>query len=333
MDERTIKPSMNVMQVVGVFKELNLKYDPTLVKKSDPRIKGAFVKVDFRNPSMTIESGGKDYGIEFYPIYTKRVKDGKLEDNPQFKQIKTIVDSYKSGETRVRANGRFSENVYASKDAQTGEYTVKSGTRILVPFSVSSNNVADEDSADGQLTGGIRSIKQGANANGETGRLNVEFYYIENSQTSDITAVPIQLVVPQDIADDFENLYSAGDCVRLDICLSARTVGTQHKSKRAFGNRESNVVEGYTVTEFVVFGGDEPLDEDSEYYVSTDEMKKLMSDRKIMEEALITDAKQKDANGGTEKKRGGIGNRASKMTDDSDDPFVDAGDSEEDSPF
>ncbi len=33
MDERTIKPSMNVMQVVGVFKELNLKYDPTLVKR------------------------------------------------------------------------------------------------------------------------------------------------------------------------------------------------------------------------------------------------------------------------------------------------------------
>ena len=93
------------------------------------------------------------------------------------------------------------------------------------------------------------------------------------------------------------------------------------------------MVEGYTVTEFVVFGGDEPLDEDSEYYVSTDEMKKLMSDRKIMEEALITDAKQKDANGGAEKKRSGIGNRASKMTDDADDPFVDAGDSEEDSPF
>ena len=87
-----IKRSVNKFQIVGSIDEINLKVDDSLVSKKNPKIKGAIVKADFKNPSVTIDVGGQTIGVDFYPTYKQREKDGKIEDNPRYKALETIMN-------------------------------------------------------------------------------------------------------------------------------------------------------------------------------------------------------------------------------------------------
>ena len=250
------------------------------------------------------------------PTYSQVVdkENGGLKDNPRFKALETVM-GYEKG-TRVIVNGSFAENGYVNKQ---GEWSSRTQVQS---FSISSSNVPTEDSTDGKISGIVKNIKEETVNDEETGRLLVELY----SVNYDGSVFPINLVVGEELASDFEDLYSKGDSVMLDVELKTKTVGAKKSdSKRAFGKRESKVVEGYTTVEISVFGGEEAIDDDeSQYKIDIDKFKKAMSDREVMINAKKEEARNGDSDT-TSKKGLGLGNRPSKVTEEDDvedDPFA-----------
>lgn len=316
-ETKNLSQSKNRVQIVGTIEEINLVYDEKRKNKNNPDIVGAIAKADTKSPAITIKANGEIYEVEIIPTYSqiedKETKE--LKDNPRFKALETVM-GYEKG-TRVIVNGSFAENGYVNKQ---GEWS--SRTQIQ-SFSISSSNVPAEDSTDGKISGIVKNIKEETVNDEETGRLLVELY----SVNYDGSVFPINLVVSEELASDFEDLYSKGDSVMLDVELKTKTVGAKKSdSKRAFGKRESKVVEGYTTVEISVFGGEEAIDDDeSQYYIDIDKFKKAMSDREVMINAKKEEARNGGSDNTTSKKGLGLGNRPSKVTEEDDvedDPFA-----------
>ena len=70
----------------------------------------------------------------------------------------------------------------------------------------------------------------------------------------------------------------------------------------------------FTVNEYSVFRGEEPFEEENEYFIDKADMKKAMQSREITIEQKIKDAKDK-ADKPKTTKSGGLGNKASKLSE------------------
>lgn len=348
-EEKEIEQSINRGQIVGVVAELNLE-----VIEKEVELKGAngnkkkvtckqVAKKDFKNPSVLVEvkprdeDGNERYtatiGVNFFPTNEKKLdENGKIIDNPRFKALLDIMDytpmsKDKENATRVKVDGNIIENGYAtSKDGgNTYEYV---SFPIINAFQMSSTSVPDEDSCDFELTGVIRTIKPEMitkNDNTEeTGRLLVEFYSFDRNGAT----YPIPLVVDTDLADDFKDNYEQGTSCKLFVEVLERQVGgNKVHVKKAFGSREAKITSGFSVTEFSVFSGDEPFEEENEYFVPMKLMKEAMTERQNVIDTTIADKKKKDKEGNSGTKKG-LGNRKPKVeetefedADDDDCPF------------
>lgn len=293
-----IKQSINNAQVVGTLKEMNLEE----VTK-EVTLKGAngvekkvtcqqIAKKEFKNPTFTIESKGMDIGVDFFPTNEKKLdENGNVVDNSNFKALKTVLENYvpkiKDSEnaTRVKVDGMLALNEYVDKN--TFEYK---GFPQVNGFRITSTNVPEEDTADCEISGIIRSIipeTKGEDAE-ETGRLKVELYTF-NKQAE---TTPFTFIVEQDLADDFNNFYEAGQSVKLYYEILTKQVGVKKPTTGGFGRRESKMVSGFSVTEYSVFRGDEPFDEENEYYIDVEDMKKALNERDIKIENMIKIAKE-----------------------------------------
>ena len=307
------KKSMNTVVIVGTLAEVgNLVYDKDVVNKNNDKLVGAITRADFKKPAFVVDVNGQKIGVNTVPIYKNKVdKDTKkIVENDRFKAFEKIM-TYEVG-TRVEIKGTI----------QIGSpYMGKNG--IVEPvsinmFSLSATSVGDEDYAEGKVSGYIKSIKPEVRGEDEdeTGRLIVDLWMYNDYDDS---VAPFTLVVEEDVADDFENTYSDGDNAVLDFDIVSKQVGGK-KSKTAFGKKESKIVGGFSVTEYSIFSGEAPMDDESEYYIDEDDFKKLFKAHKQKcEEA-------KNANKDEEKPKKGLGSARTSHVDDSDDdenPFDD----------
>ena len=293
-----IKQSINNAQVIGTLKEINLEE----VTK-EVTLKGAngvekkitcqqIAKKEFKNPTFIIECKGMDIGVDFFPASEKKLdENGNIVDNSNFKAMKTVLENYvpkiKDAEnaTRVKIDGMLANNEYVSKDT----YEYKAFPQIN-GFRITSTNVPEEDSADCEISGIIRSIipeTKGEDAE-ETGRLKVELYTF-NKQAE---TTPFTFIVEQDLADDFNNFYEAGQSVKLYYEILTKQIGAKKPTTGGFGRRESKMVSGFSVTEYSVFRGDEPFDEENEYYIDVEDMKKALNERDIKINNMIQKTKE-----------------------------------------
>lgn len=341
-----IKQSINRLQVVGTLAEINLEEitkevelrgaNGTTKKVTCQQIK----KKEWKNPSILVEVAPKDddgnvrytssIGIEFFPTAEKKLdENGNVVDNPRFKAMQTIMNDYipkvscKSDQTptRVKVDGSLMPNEYASsKDGK--EYEFHTFPQVNA-FQCTSTSVPDDDIAEGNISGVIRSIipeTKGEDAE-ETSRLKIELYSFDRNGTT----TPTTFMVEEDLADDFADLYEQGCSCKLDYEIIVKQVGGQKKVKSAFGRRDSKMVSGFEVTEYSIFSGQEPFEEENEYFVSMDDMKVAMKERENFIDQKIADAKANAKEDKGSAKKSGLGNRASKVkettTDDSDCPF------------
>lgn len=176
-------------------------------------------------------------------------------------------------------------NEYAStnKDPNGDFYSI---TQVMA-FGMTSSGVSDDDSADAEISGVIKSIAHEVRGDDETGRLNVELISFGYNGIAE----PFKFVVEEDLANDFESFYDLGASVKIYYEITTRQVGTvRTESSGGFGRRNAKIVSGYTVTEYSVFRGDEPFDEESEYYVDVDTVKNALQARDIMIANKIADA-------------------------------------------
>ena len=295
-----IKASINNAQVIGELLEMNLE---EITK--EVTLKGAngvekkvtcqqMAKKEFKNPMFLVDVKGNAIGVDFFPASEKKLdENGQIIDNPNFKSLKTVLENYipknnaKDGEvpTRVKIDGILSANEYVNKDT----YEFKSITQVN-GFRITSTNVPEEDSADCEISGIIRSIipeTKGEDAE-ETGRLKVELYtFNRNAETT-----PFTFIVEADLADDFNSFYEAGQSVKLYYEIITKQVGAKKTTTGGFGRRESHMVSGFSVTEYSVFRGDTAYEEESEYYINPEDMKQALNERDIKIDNMVKTAKE-----------------------------------------
>ena len=106
----------------------------------------------------------------------------------------------------------------------------------------------------------------------------------------------------------------------VDFDIVSRQVGGK-KSKSAFGKKESKIVGGFSVTEYSIYSGEAPVDDESEYYIDEDDFKKLFKAHKQRCEEAKNSATSKE-----DKPKKGLGSARTSHVDDADDdenPFDD----------
>ena len=313
------KKSMNTVVIVGTLAEVgNLVYDEKVVNKNNDKLVGAITRADFKKPAFVVDVNGQKIGVSTMPIYKDKVeKDdkgkptGKIVENDRFKAFEKIM-TYEVG-TRVEIKGSISIG---------SPYMGKNG--IIEPvsinmFSLSATGIGNDDYAEGKVSGYIKSIKPEVKGEDEdeTGRLLIELWMYNDY---DNTVAPFTLVVEEDVAEDFEQTYSDGDNAVLSFDIVSRQVGGK-KAKTAFGKKESKIVGGFSITEYSIFSGEAPLDDESEYYIDEDDFKKMFKAHKQKCEEAKNASTDKN-----EKPKKGLGSaRASHVDDVEDDenPFDD----------
>ena len=323
-----VKQSLNKIQVVGTVSEVNLKVETKEVTlKSNGNEKKVtcltISKVDFRNPSITVDVNLENnpivIGGNFFPTHEKKIDDkGNVVDNPRFKALETIME-YEVKKTRIKFDGSLTANEYATEDE------FKSFPQINI-FNCTSTGLPEDDIAEGEISGIIRTIKDEVRgeAQEETGRLEVEICTFDNQ--GKIT--PHKLVVEKDLADDFKDMYDKTDSCKLYYEILTKQIGGKKVTTGGgFGRRDAKIVSGFSVTEYSVFKGDDKFEEESEYFITMDSVKTAMKARDVMIEQLIKDAKDKKDKPKEANKSKGLGNKAPKAEhveepeDDGDCPF------------
>ena len=297
------KKSINNVVIEGTLAEVgNLVFDKEMKHKTNDKLVGAITRADFKKPAFVIDVNGQKIGVNTMPVYKDKVdkETKKIVENDRFKAMQKVM-TYEVG-TRVKINGSISiGSPYMGKNGIIEPVSVNM-------FSMSSTGVGDDDYAEGKVSGFIKSIKPETRGEDEdeTGRLLIELWMYNDYDDS---VAPFTLVVDEELAEDFENTYSDGDNAVVNFDIITRQVGGK-KSKSAFGKRESKIVGGFSVTEYSIFGGEAPMDDESEYYIDEDDFKKLFKAHK----QKCEEAKNAKANEDAPKK--GLGSaRKSKVTE------------------
>ena len=309
------KKSINKVEIVGTLAEVgNLVYDKEVVNKNNDKLVGVITRADFKKPAFVVDVNGQKIGVNTMPIYKNKVdKDTKkIVENDRFKAFEKIM-TYEVG-TRVEIKGTIQIGTpYMGKNGIVEPVSINM-------FSLSTTGVGDDDYAEGKVSGYIKSIKPEVRGEDEdeTGRLLVELWMYNDYDDS---VAPFTLVVEEDVAEDFENTYSDGDNAVLDFDIVSKQVGGK-KSKSAFGKKESKIVGGFSVTEYSIFSGEAPMDDESEYYIDEDDFKKLFKAHKQKCEEAKNSATSKE-----DKPKKGLGSARTSHVDDVDDddenPFDD----------
>ena len=321
MSIKKSKKSMNTVVIVGTIAEVgNLVFDKDVVNKSNDKLVGAITRADFKKPAFVVDVNGQKIGVNTMPVYKNKVdKDTKkIVENERFKAFEKIM-TYEVG-TRVEIKGNISVgSPYMGKNGIVEPVSINM-------FSLSATGVGDEDYAEGKVSGYIKSIKPEVRGEDEdeTGRLLVELWMYNDYDDS---VSPFTLVVNDEVDEDgnkltdgFEDVYSDGDNAVIDFDIVSRQVGGK-KSKSAFGKKESKIVGGFSVTEYSIFSGEAPMDDESEYYIDEDDFKKLFKAHKQKCEEAKNAKKDDD-----EKPKKGLGSARKSHVEENDDdenPFDD----------
>lgn len=227
--------------VVGWVSEIDLKKDKAKETGDDVINGSVTVKVDDQN-SVT------------FNVYAAKHTKNKAE-NPSYKSIEAVLDHYNSikavgvdNATRVRVNGQIDPQTYVTNNGQVVEGRIRYRGSF---FQEITNNF--EPKAEAVMDIFIRSIIRETNKSTgeETGRLKVETWV--NTFTG---LEPVELVVPEDLADAFESTYEIGNTVQIYADIINSQVVTE--VPLAFGKPKKTVS---FRNELVISGGMPPFED------------------------------------------------------------------------
>lgn len=157
------------------------------------------------------------------------------------------------------------------------------------------NEVSDDEKFEGKIEGMITKCVPEFKNEEETGRLLVEVTGVGYNEK----ALPHSLIVGEELADDFKNLYEIGSMTTFDIALQTVSYGTKPTERTGGFGRKVEINNGYTKVEWLIVGGDDPYDEESvnnkgeKLYIDPKEIKTLLEERSVMLEQTLKEGKNK----------------------------------------
>lgn len=335
MNESILNKTRNYFRCVGSVYETALKRESCEIKlkdndgNDDGVMKGERI---YGKIAVRTDNGIVEFRAFFQSHNGRPDKNGKRE-NSRWVMAESMMEWNPeingNGEepTLVNIEGTFDVNDYVGQDGN-----VKSG--IQMNISKASTKVNPDD-AKGCSWNGVVYIKdmnpEVINEN-ETGRLIVNLLGVNGRSE----VFPIKAIVEEDLAEDFEDAYEVEQTVSMDIDVITRHVGQKKATKKAFGRAGSvDVNTGFDVTEYIIVGADDPIEEPEDEDEDGNPIDNGWLDPKVVKKAIKERAKKVEelkANGGTTEKKGSI-KEAKKMAktkakveepyedDDSDDIF------------
>lgn len=271
MENNTLKQSINVTQIVGVLSEKALTKEAVTKE-----IEGKKVTMEVIKGELSVETTN---GIFKGRVYCQsKTKNG---ENKMFKGWETIYREYKdklkNGDEadKVIMKIAIDENAYS-----TDGKTLNLGEQVNISKINRTTDIEVEHPTDGKISGVIKSIVPEVVNENETARLKVELINIAYGGKAQI----INLVVGEDLAEDFKDIYTKGVTCVLDVEAKMVQKGSVDKATRAFG-RKSEVKSGYEVLEIAVVGGQEPMEEELSYNVN--EIATALQEREASHQAII----------------------------------------------
>lgn len=352
-----LKQTTNKSKFIGVLSEKALTVESGKMKDD----KGKEFDCAVIKGTISIETANGTFPLR---VYSKSKKKDRT-DNKMYAGLVTIMHDYVSKFEISNKTISFKENgrdvkipiVANEKDADTdsefviantadtiecvvkvdiNDYVSKNSGKVVSGVQLGMNKAnrvaADtESTTDLMLEGYIGKIAPETDKDGEeTGRLIVTLVTIGYGGV----AKPFTIIVPEDLADDFVDMYEEGQTAMLYCAVMMRHVGGSSNTTAAFGKR-AKVSSGFDVQEIVLIGGDEPYEDDeneegNSKCISAKDIKALMKERKLMLEQKEKDAQEeasKPKETKTKKGLGSIKKIENPVEDDDDCPFGEEEDS------
>lgn len=312
VSESTLQKTPNWFRSVGYLSESNLKREDCDIKQKDANGQDAGTKKGERiMGSVAVKT---DNGIHTFNVFAQSLTS-KGEESKQWKMYCDMLDwnPKVNGEpgvepTLVNIEGTVSINDYVN---QRGE--ISSTLRWRVGRANTKASPEDAKGTTLKATLYIHSITPEIRQEEETGRLCVTLYGAENNGT----CFPVNAIVDEDMADDFEACYEVGMTVPFEFELVSRHIGGENKGEaKKFGRAGKVAVNnGFDVQELMLVGGDDEIEEPDELTAEDEngnevEVKTQWINPVAMKRAIKARAQMLEElkNNPPEKKSGGKGN-------------------------
>lgn len=264
MSESTLNKTKNYFRCVGTVNETNLKMEQCDIKikdkdgNDDGVIRGERI---MGSVSVRCDDGIHTFRVFFQSHNAREDKNGNRE-NSRWKMATSMLEWNPeingNGEpaTMVNIEGTIGINDYLGQDG-----SVKSALQMNI--SKASTKVSEDEAKACSWSGTafIKAINPETINDEETGRLVVDLLGVNGMSE----VFPIKAYVEADLAEAFEDTYEVEETVPMDIDITVKHIGQKKTAKKAFGNSSKvNVNNGFDVTEYIIVGADDPIEEPDE---------------------------------------------------------------------
>lgn len=218
------------------------------------------------------------------------VRDGERKESKLYVNTVNWLNQHKNNTVAsvgydnadvVKIGGSLYVNDYVSKDG-------KLKSPVLIRGSFFNTPAPDKDGrmnlGEATVEGYIKNIRTEVRNEKETGRLIVTL--LTDTFVGEI--VPVDIVVPEEIASAFEDMYEVGQTASFYIDFIPHKT-TEAPKKGGFGVQRTSE---RTYIETVMVGGDAPLDEDDENAISKEVIKIALADRQAKLDELADNGYQ-----------------------------------------
>lgn len=259
--ESILKKTSNWYRCVGhVYEKALTKEDCKVKIYKDGKPTGDEVDAECIKGSVAVKT---DNGIVTFNVYFASM-NMQGEPSKDWAMAQAMMDKWNpivngNGDepTLVNIEGSVEPNDYKNPTTNKLVYNLRYRIRRA-------NTRVNPDDAQGmsiRATCYINKIIHEVRNEEETGRLLVELLAANNKGE----CFPIPTIVEEDLADTFESVYEPEQTVNFDIDVFVKHIGGQKSDKRAFGKKSAvSVNSGFDVTELIIVGADDPIEEPDE---------------------------------------------------------------------
>lgn len=236
--------------------------------------------------SLVLKTG--DTNFTTLNVYVNELTS-KNEPNKAYEGMKTVMEEYKSiaevGEAEatkvVCRRGNLQPNTYIQRETydeiSNVRYSASFVSRVL-------NEVEYSPRAEFEVEGYIASIVNEVKQGEETGRLKLTLIVPTYRG-----AEPMELIVPEDLADDVDSAYEVGQTARFYGELKNNVIVENNVIKMAIGKDRVESKTTY-VNEIVITGASEAYEEEREY--ASEVIAQAMTERSLRLDREKTEAKE-----------------------------------------
>lgn len=244
-----LNQSKQNFRCVGIVNEIDMTREDCKIKTQNEEVDGERIK---GNIAIRMANGIKTFNVFVNSITSKGDESKQWKNALAMLELNPEIGG--TGEASVvSVSGRVDENSYLGQDNNVHTALRWSATRV-------STRVNEEDAHACTLSGNffIKNIRPEVKDDEETGRLLVTLCGVNYNAEP----ILIETIVKEDLAEDFADIYEAGQTANFDIDVVMEHIGEKNTGRKKFGSGGSvNVNSGYDKETLVIVGGDEPIEE------------------------------------------------------------------------